>query len=300
MATHTLFADVSNACRDAAATIAPSVLQIQGRPRHPATALVVAPERLVTTSHSVEWDEIVVRDRGGDRTATVAGRDLATDLVLLRVPGLSAPAVRLAERTPDTGELALIIGRSWGGHLKARLTTVTRVDGPIRVGRGRTLERVLNLDTPPYTGFSGSAVVLPDGTVAGISTTGLLRGAGLALTADAIRPTLDALERHGGVRRGFIGITSQPVAIPAGQRQGGAGDHGLLVVGVAPGTPAAAAGLLVGDILVRFAETAVSDPEQLLGQLTGERVGTSVPVTVVRGREAVELQVAVGERPART
>ena len=300
MATHAMFADLSFACRDAAAGIAPSVMQIQGRPRHPATALVVAPERLVTTSHSVEWDEIAVRDPSGDRIATVAGRDLATDLVLLKVPGLSAPAVRLAERTPDTGELALIVGRSWGGHLKARLTTVTRVDGPIRVGRGRTLERVLNLDTPPYTGFSGSAVVLPDGTVAGISTTGLLRGAGLALTTDAIRPTIDALERHGGIRRGFIGITSQPVAIPDGQRQGGAGDHGLLVVGVAPGTPADSAGLLVGDILVRFAGMAVGDPEQLLGQLTGERVGTSVPVTVVRGREAVELQVAVGERPART
>jgi len=300
MTTQALFADLSFACRDAAAGLDASVVQIQGRPRHPATALVAAPERLVTTSHSVEWDEIAVRHPRGSLTATVAGRDLATDLVLLKVPGLSAPPIRLAARTPDTGELALIVGRSWGGHLKARLTTLTRVDGPIRVGRGRTLERVLNLDTAPYTGFSGSAVVLPDGTVAGISTTGLLRGAGLALTADTIRPTLEALERHGSVKRGFIGITSQPVTIPEAQRTGATGEQGLLVVGVAPATPAAEAGLLVGDILVTFAGTPVSDPEQLLGQLTGDRVGTRVLVTVVRGREAVEVPVTVGERPTRT
>ena len=173
----------------------------------------------MTTSHSVEWDEIAVRHPGGSLTATVAGRDLATDLVLLKVPGLAAPAIRLAARTPDTGELALIVGRSWGGHLKARLTTLTRVDGPIRVGRGRTLERVLNLDTAPYTGFSGSAVVLPDGTVAGISTTGLLRGAGLALTADTIRPTLDALERH-GERQAGVHRHHQPAG---GHSRGAAG-----------------------------------------------------------------------------
>ena len=70
-------------------------------------------------------------------------------------------------------------------------------------------------------------------------------------------------------------------------------------MGVGPGTPAAAACLLVGDILVTFAGTAVNNPEQLLGQLTGGRVGTRVPVTVVRGRDAVEVRVAVGERPAK-
>lgn len=297
MATHSAFTDLSAACRDAAAALAPSVVPIQGRPRHPATALVVAPERLVTTSHSVDWDEdVAVRVADGPLRGSVAGRDAATDLVLLKVPGLTAPPVRLAEGLPETGELALIVGRTWGGHLKARLTALTRIDGPIRLGRGRTVERVLSLDTAPYTGFSGSAVLLSDGAVAGISTTGLMRGAALALTAATIRPTLDALERHGGIKRGYLGISSQPVAIPEAQRAGHSAGQGLLVVGLADGAPAAEAGLLVGDILIAFAGTPVTDPEQLLGRLSADQVGARVPLTVLRGRETVDVAVTIGER----
>ena len=299
MTTSNALADLSAACRDATARLAPSVVQIQGRPRHPATALVVADERLVTTSHSVEWDEeIRVHHDGRQLRGAVAGRDVATDLVLLKVPGLAAPAVQFASRTPATGELALVVGRSWGGHLKARLTTVTAIEGPIRVGRGRTLTGVLNVDTTPYTGFSGSAVLLPDSTVAGISTTGLLRGAGLALAADAVRATLEALERDGGIRRGFLGVTSQPVAMPPAQRQHGA-EHGLLVVSVADGTPAAEAGLLVGDIVIAFDGVPIADPEQLLGRLSADRIGSRVALRVVRGGDAVEVPVTIGERPGR-
>ncbi len=298
MPTHTSFTNLSAACRDASASIAASVVQIQGRPRHPASALVVGPERLATTSHSVEWEEdIAVRaDDSQPLTASIAGRDPATDLVLLKVPGLSAPAIRLAERVPETGELGLIVGRTWGRRLKVRLTVLTRLEGPIRVGRGRTLDGVLGLDTGAYTGFSGSAVLLPDGTVAGISTTGLARGAGLALPAAAVKATLDALERDGRVQRGYLGITSQPVAIPSSQRAGLSAEHGLLIVGVADDAPAAAAGLLVGDILVDFDGAPVADPETLLTRLSGDRIGQSVPLVAVRGTTRVDLVATIAAR----
>ena len=297
MSNDSTFARLSADCRAASAAIADAVIQIQGRPRHPATALVIGPDRLVTTSHSVEWDEdIQVRARGGVLRGSVAGRDAVSDLVLLRVPELAAPAIRFAEHSPATGELALIVGRGWGGHLKTRLTAVSAIEGPVRVGRGRTLAGVLNLDTPPFTGFSGSAVLLPDGTVGGISTTGLLRGAGLALGVETILPTLAALERDGGIKRGYLGVTSQPVEVPERQRTGGA-DHGLLIVGIADGAPAAEAGLLVGDILVSVDGGSGIDPEDVLARLTAARVGSSIGVRVIRGRQEVELGVVVGERP---
>lgn len=300
MTTSNAFADLSNACRDAAARLQPSVVQIQGRPRHPATALAVAPERLVTTSHSVEWDEQVhVWHEGRQLSGAVAGRDVATDLVLLNVPGLKAPAVGFSPRTPGTGELALIVGRSWGGYLKARLTTVTVVEGPVRVGRGRTVQNVLHVDTTPYTGFSGSGVLLPDGTLAGITTTGLVRGVGMAVGAETAKTTIEALERDGSIRRGYLGITSQPLTVPAAQRQAGV-EHGLLVVGIAEEAPAATAGVLVGDILVAFDGRPVADPEQLLTRLSGDRIGQAVTLRVIRGRDLIEVPVTVGERPGRS
>lgn len=298
MAKFTAFSELSSAVRELVASISASVVSIQGRPRHPATALVVGPERLVTTSHSVEWDEHVrVRVPGGPPlSATVAGRDPATDLVLLHAPGLAAPALRFTDRVPESGELALVTGRGWSGHLVARLVTLSRLDGPIRLGRGRTVDTLLGLGLTPYTGFSGSAVITADGDVAGISTTGLMRGAGLALPTTTVRATLDALGRDGRVRRGFLGISSQPVTVPSRQRPDGDPERGLLVVEVAPDAPADRAGVLVGDILVQFDGADVSDPETLLGRLTAERIGQSIGARVIRGRESVPLTLVIGER----
>jgi S1-C subfamily serine protease len=300
MTNSSAFSDVSAATRELAHRLAPSIVSIQGRPRHPATAFVVGAERLLTTSHSVEWDEHVrvrVPD-GSTLAATVVGRDQATDLVVLSAPGLAVGPVVWADETPDTGTLGLVLGRGWGGHLIARLVALTRLDGPIRLGRGRTVGQLLGLGLTPYTGFSGSAVVTADGRVAGISTTGLLRGAGLAVPSALARTTVEVLARDGRIRRGFLGVSTQPVTLPPTQRPAGGPEAGLLVVDVGADSPASAAGLLVGDIVTSFDGVHVSDPEQLLSALTADRIGRDVPVAVIRGRDAQTLTVRVGERPA--
>lgn len=299
MATLTAFAQFSDATRELGRTLSPSILPIQGRPRHPATALVIGPERLLTTSHSVEWDDHVrVRvPEGPALAATVVGRDSATDLVVLHAPGLGVAPIAWAEDAPETGTLGLVLGRGWGGHLVCRLVALTRLEGPIRLGRGRVVGQLLGLGLSPYTGFSGSAVVTADGRVAGISTTGLSRGAGLAVPATVARATADALARDGRIRRGFLGVSTQPVVLPPSQRPNGSPEAGLLVVAVGAGSPSSEAGLLVGDIVVSFDAVAVADPEDLLSRLTAERIGRAVPVGVVRGRDAQMLTVTVGERP---
>jgi S1-C subfamily serine protease len=296
--TPTTFSEISAATRDLARMLAPSVISIQGRPRHPATALVVGPERLLTTSHSVEWDEQVrVRATDGPSlSATVIGRDPATDLVVLQAPGLSATPISWSDQPTDTGALGLVLGRGWGGHLIARLAALTRLDGPIRLGRGRTVGQLLGLGLAPYTGFSGSAVVTADGRVAGISTTGLLRGAGLAVPSSVARAAVEALARDGRIRRGFLGVSTQSVSVPAAQRPVGGPEAGLLVVEVGPGSPASAGGLLVGDIVVSFEGEAVSDPEQLLLCVTADRIGREVQIGVIRGRDPQTLTITVGER----
>ena len=300
MPTNTSLIDLSAACEQVARDATASVVQVHGR-RRPASGVVIAPERVVTTSHSVEWeDHTRVRTADGRLLpAQVAGRDAQLDLVLLRVPTLEGHALTVADSALSTGTLGLVVGRTWSGHLRARLTTITALEGSVRVGRGTRLDRALGLDVGVYPGFSGSAVLLADGRLAGLATAGLVRATALALPAGHVRQVIDGIERHGSVKRGFLGITSQPVQIPERQRDGRSEAAGLLVTGVAAGTPAEQAGLLVGDIVVGFGGTSVDEPESLLALLTGDRVGHATPVAVLRGGRGLDVSVTVGERSDR-
>ena len=300
MSTNTALIDLSAACEQVARDATASVVQVHGR-RRPASGIVIAPERVVTTSHSVEWeDQTRVRTADGRLLAAqVAGRDAQLDLVLLRVPTLEGHALTVADSALSTGTLGLVVGRTWSGHLRARLTTITALEGSVRVGRGTRLDRALGLDVGVYPGFSGSAVLLADGRLAGLATAGLVRATALALPAGHVRQVIDGIERHGSVKRGFLGITSQPVQIPERQRDGRSEAAGLLVTGVAAGTPAEQAGLLVGDIVVGFGGTSVDEPESLLALLTGDRVGHATPVAVLRGGRGLDVRVTVGERSDR-
>jgi S1-C subfamily serine protease len=108
------------------------------------------------------------------------------------------------------------------------------------------------------------------------------------------------LAEHGRVRRGFLGVRSQPVTISQAQ-QGALGREqasGLLLVAVEEGSPAAAGGLLVGDIIVALANQPVADPDELLAGLVGDIVSKPTPVQVLRGGELQTITVTIGERRA--
>jgi len=110
--------------------------------------------------------------------------------------------------------------------------------------------------------------------------------------------TAETLLVYGGLKRGYLGIAGQPVALPEAQRGSDAREEALLVVGVTSGSPAAAAGLLVGDILLDFDGRPIESPEDLLDLLVGDRVGRPAALRVLRGGVLSELIVTVGERPA--
>ena len=301
MATSNLFSELSSATAAAVSAVADRVVQVHGRPRRPASGIVIGPDRVVTTNHSVEWEDehLVVRVADGSKLrAEIAGRDPRLDLVLLRVPGVAASPIAFTSASTPTGTLALVVGRTWAGRVQARLTAITDIAGPVRSWGGAPFDRLLSLDVGPYAGFSGSAIVLPDGGIGGIATAGIFRGQGLGIPSAAVQQSVEALEQHGTVKRGYLGVTSQPVRLPARQRAGGSFEHGLLVLGVAPDSPADAAGLLVGDVLVGFDGHDVDDPETLLSLLTADRVGRQVPLALVRGGAPQQVTVAVGERAA--
>jgi serine protease DegQ len=296
--TNDLLTTFSNQLADAVSTATPSVVQVQGR-RRPASGLVYADNVVLTTVRALGREDGLHerRDDGLTLDAELAGWDPTTSLAVLRVPGLDAPPIAPAAAAPRVGHLALAVARSWSNVVTASAGIVSVIGGPLRTGRRRSIDQVIRTTAPMHDGFAGGAFLDTSGGLIGIATASAIRGLGVVIPASIAWKTAATVLEHGGLKRGYLGIAGQPVALPESQRGAGGREQALLVVGVTSNSPAAAAGVLVGDVLLEFDGHAVESPEELLDLLLGDRVGKKVTLTVVRGGTATELSVVVGERP---
>lgn len=292
----------SDALADAVAEAGASIVRVEGRNRQPATGIVWAADgTIVTADHVVERDDDlrVGLPDGTTARARLVGRDPASDLAVLKVD--AAGLVPIGRAGPGrVGSLALIVARP-GPDLMASLGTVSAVSGPLRTRHGGTLDGLIATDATFYPGFSGAPLIVGSGGAVGLATSRFRggRGNGVVIPISTIERAAAALSAHGRIRRGFVGIGSQPVQLPPALRQQlGLGDQerGLLVVSVEDGGPAAQAGLLIGDVVVAFAGEAVRDPAELRDLLGPERVGQSATVRIARGGQPLALTLTVGER----
>jgi S1-C subfamily serine protease len=213
------------------------------------------------------------------------------------VPGLGVAPAAVAETPARVGHLALAVARSWSNALTASAGVVSVIGGPLPTGRGRSIDQVIRTTAPMHDGFAGGAFVDVTGRAIGIATAAEIRGLGVVIPAAIAWKTAAHVLEHGRSKRGYLGLAGQPVSLPDRQRGTDGREQALLVVGVTPGSPAEAAGLLVGDVMLEFDGHPVDAPDDLLELLTGDRVGTTVPVRVRRGAAIEELKVQVGERP---
>ena len=292
---------LSDSLAQAVAKAGASTVLVNARRRMPASGIAYAADLILTADHVVERDEEigVLLPDNSQVAATVAGRDPGSDLALLRLEKAAAVPASLAPGEARVGQLALALGRPSGEGIEASLGVISAQGGPLRSGRGGLLEKYLRTDTIPFPGFSGGPLVDAGGLVLGLNTSGLAHGAALTIPAGLAWSVAETLAKHGHVRRGFLGVRSQPVALPPAQRQalGREQESGLLLVSVEPGSPAELGGLMVGDILVAVAGQPVADPDALLVSLSGAVVGQPTPVEVLRGGQPQTLTVTVGERP---
>jgi S1-C subfamily serine protease len=297
--THAL-STLSNQLADAVERAGRAVVQVEGRPRRPSSGVVFAPDLVVAADHAVEREDdlsVGTADRPA-LAARLVGRDPASDLAVLRVPGLGEAPATPASTPARVGQFILAVGRPAARELMASIGIVSAVGGPVRT-RGGMLEQYIRTDATPYPGFSGGALVDARGAVLGILTTGLAGGVALGVPVAVAWRLADTLARHGYITRGWLGIGSQPVRIPAAQRAGRDHEAGLLIVEVAPDSPAERSGLLLGDIVVALDGQAVADGEHLQALLAGDRVGRTMRLEVLRGGALVTLAVTVGQRPGR-
>jgi S1-C subfamily serine protease len=282
----------------AAETAGRAVVRVEGRRRGPSSGIAWSADGVIVAAHhNVEWDEDIAVGLGDGSTAraNVVGRDATTDVVVLRaaIGGLAVP--EWAAETPKVGHLALALTRP-GRTVRASLGIVHALGDEWRTPAGGRVDRYLQTDIGLQPGFSGSLLVDLAGRALGMNNAGLVRGTSLALPPATLRRVVEALVAHGHVRRGFIGIGTIPVRLPAAFEKVAGQPTGLLVTSVAEESGAGRAGLLLGDVIVAVAGKGVSGPGDLLPFLEEDRVGRSLAVRIVRAGEPRELAVTVGAR----
>jgi len=296
MSEHSLL-NFSNQLADAVAAIAPSVVQVHGR-RRPASGVVYAQDVVLTTMRALRSEDGLHVRTSDDRTlgAELTGWDPATGLAVLRAAGLNTAVLPQAKAPARVGHLAIAVARSWSNGVTASAGLVSIIGGPLATGRRRSIPEVIRTTAPMHDGFTGGAFADVSGHALGITTAAEIRGMRVVIPASIAWQTAATLLQHGRLKRGYLGVAGQPVALSERQRGADGPEHALLIVGVSADSPAEAAGLMVGDILIEFDGQTLESPEDLLDLLVGDRVGRQVPLRVLRGGASQTLSVTVGER----
>jgi S1-C subfamily serine protease len=293
-----MLTELSNQMAEAVAAVAASVVQVQGS-RRPASGLVYADNVIVTTIRALGREDglRVRRHDGAAFDAEFAGWDPTTTLAVMRVTSLGAPAIAPAAMPARVGHLALAVARSWSNAVTASAGIVSVIGGPLPTGRRRAIDEVIRTSAPMHDGFAGGAFVDTTGRLLGVATASAIRGLSVVIpTAIAWKNVASVLE-HGRLKRGYLGIAGQPVTLPENQRIAEGPSEALLVVAVTAASPAAQAGVLVGDVLLAIDGRSIESPEDLLDALLGDRVGRQAALRLLRGGKIVETPVIVGERP---
>jgi S1-C subfamily serine protease len=290
--------ELSSALAAAVEAAGDSVVRVEGRPRTASSGVVWSADGIVLASHhTLEWEEDVRVGLPDGRTldASVVGRDPGTDLALLRVEASGLHAAVWRDEAPRVGHVLLALLRP-GRTVRARLGIVSALGDAWRTRAGGRVDRYLQADVSLEPGFSGGLFVDVAGRAVGVATAGLMRATPLALPPATLRRVVDALLAHGQMRRGFLGIGTYPVPLPAALAEAQGQRSGLILVSVQPETPAAQAGLLLGDVILSVEGQPVSHPGDLLPFLDEERVGSELALKLLRAGNPAEARVTVGAR----
>jgi S1-C subfamily serine protease len=295
-----LFVELSDAMADAAERAGKSTVLVDARRKFPASGIAFAGDLILTADHVIEREEDikVILGDGTEVPARIAGRDPGTDLAVLKLDTVAAVPAEVSKTAARVGQFVLAIGRPSAQGIESSFGTINSIGGPVRTGRGTLLERYIKTDVVSYPGFSGGPLVNGDGMIFGINTSGFGHGGAVTIPADVAWKIAETLARHGKVKRGYLGIRSQVVELPADARKAlkREQDNGLLLVGLEADSPAGKGGLMVGDILVGVAGEPVAHQDDLFVNLGPDVVGKPVPIDILRGGKLESIKVEIGER----
>jgi S1-C subfamily serine protease len=280
-----LFDELSNATSALAEQIAPRILAVRGARGRVSSGFVWCTGLAVTATEVLEGDDEVevAWVVGQVLKASIVGRDPATDVALLTFETGAFADWPLAA-VPRPASLALVAGR--GESLLATATSVIEAGPAWRSLRGGQIDARIGLGLRLPSALEGGAVVAPDATLIGMAVLSARRSA-IVIPASTIARAVATLAERGYVPRGWLGVMLHAIV------QG----PGTIVLSVEAQSPAARAGLLVGDVITTWDGEAVASVGALAARLGAGSVGTRVTLGVLRGGNAITVDVTLDERP---
>jgi S1-C subfamily serine protease len=292
----------SNAVIDVTERVGPAVVRVETGPKAGGTkagrergglgsGIVISPDGLVlTNSHVVgSSKEIRLRDTEGVVTdARVLGVDPDTDLALLRADG--ARDLRYAalgnSKSLRRGQLVVAIGNPLGFESTVTAGVVSALGRSIRSVSGRTIEDVIQTDAALNPGNSGGALVSSAAEVIGINTAIISGAQGIcfAVASNTAQFVLSEIIRHGYVRRAYIGVSGQTAPVPRRHAVIAGVDNkmGALLMQIEQDGPAARAGLLPGDVVIKLDGVDINGVDDLIRVLDRDRIGRTLGMDVLR------------------
>ncbi|MFM1816304.1 MAG: hypothetical protein RLZ98_2999 [Pseudomonadota bacterium] len=267
--------------------------------------VVVSPDGLIlTNNHVVEGAQslVLTSETGSRFGATVLGRDPATDLAVLRAETTrNLAAAGLANsKTLRPGQIAIAIGNPLGFQSTVTAGIISAVGRSLRSASGRLIEDLIQTDAALNPGNSGGPLVNSRGQVIGINTAMIQGTQGLcfAVAANTAEHVLTQILAHGKVRRAMIGIVAEQLILSARARHR-LGVEQTSAVGIRelqPGSPAADAGLAIGDVIVSLDGETIAGIDDIARVMDVHRIGRQIEIAVARANGIVKLTLTPVEK----
>jgi serine protease Do len=287
--------ELQTAVGGVAEQVGPSIVGIGRGTR--GSGIVIGPGKVITNAHNIRGEEVTVTFADGRSVrGTVVGFDGEGDLAAIDVDTADATPLEWGDGSAlAVGAAVFGAGASHGGGTRVTFGLVSAVARAFRGPGGRRIEGSVEHTAPLAPGSSGGALLDASGRLVGINTNRIGEGFYLALPADdELRQRIDALGRGESPKRMRLGVAVAPSHVARRMRRsvGLPEREGVLIRGVEDGSPAAAAGIQAGDLIVEIGGRAVTDPDQLLEALAALEL--PFEVRLVRGNDERTVQVGGG------
>jgi S1-C subfamily serine protease len=297
MATENPLSDLSRALQTQVAAARDLAVAVRNSSRRHVSATLWQSDVVVTSEQAIgDRDEYeVITASGATSVARIAGRDIGTNVLVLRTDSPLA-AVAAPRSAAAVGTLALALAADAEGGTTARLGLVSSVGSQWYSRAGGRIEQRIALDIRLGRTEEGGPVLDSEGGLLGMSTLGP-PGVVLAIPAATLDRIVPQLLRDGHVARGWLGLGLQPVAIPDPLRAAAGQTTGMMVMSIAENGPGAVAGVKAGDILLTIDGTSMRGVRRVIAGLDDTSVGKTAELRLIRGGEVSALNVVITARP---